>query len=121
MGKPSPYPKCPVCHSRHDPRRITFDPTDAAQFKVINFVDAKLFKVKFDHDTHRVDACYFDPKRSESYAQIEARMRDPKGCAAREKKIANLRRLAQHPNTPPHEARAAREAMERLNASSSRK
>jgi hypothetical protein len=123
----SPHPKCPVCYRKHDPRW-----TRPHNFSVSR---EHWQEWKISRSDRRLYCCWFNPKRVETYEQWEAanveftrkqaEVDDPTAYRARlelqaaqhanlERKTAALKRLANHPNTPPAEALAARLAIKRL-------
>lgn len=109
----SSFPKCPVCYRKHDPRWSAAG-TEGIDLRFAKFLKYPTPEMRISRSDGQLHICWFDPKRTETYDQIEARLRDPEGYAAREEKIVRLRRLANHPTTPPNEALAAQAAIKRL-------
>jgi hypothetical protein len=129
MAARSPHPKCPVCRRKHDPR---FTTTGIHGVGKMAFHNRVLHRCSYQKGANFDQLLAEQAERQRQNAEldeIDEAIRQFKGNPAaliawiearartnvnHERKLDALRRLAEHPSTPPNEAQAARAAIERL-------
>ena len=132
MAARSPYPKCPACRRKHDPRFTAIGWNTFGKLKATVIHNGQLYSCCYEKgaDINQFLAEQAERQRKEKeldefgealrrfkgdhvglMAWMEARAR---GDLNRERKLDALRRLAEDPRTPTGEAQAARAAIQRL-------